>query len=125
MANPKFFTLLAGNPEAWEKEEAEKRVAFKERNPFLCGDDNLCHIQSDQARRGRLSARLIHSMRGWTVRYASGIQGFEIMFSSGDHNPAQAMSWGMKWANADPANREFYADNSDVEKHSLLEVVTA
>lgn len=117
MLNTKFFTLIAGNPTKWD-EETQKLV-----------DDNnmkgLVSLQESQAARGRLSAHLIRSMYGWTVRYASGLQNFGLLHSSKSSDIRKAVEFGVEWANQDPQNREFYVSNIEIEKAPKDDDLTA
>jgi len=111
MLNDKHFVLLAGNPTKWDNEIREK--VSKVGDCFE--SNNLCNLQVNQFARGRLSANLIRSMYGWTVRYASGLQDFAIIHSSRKFNIQEALEFGIKWANEDPENREFYVSKMDIE----------
>ena len=118
MLNTTMFTLLAGNPEPWDDEIRESCEPGTRSGTFASG--NLCRIQAEQSARGRRSAELVHSVHGWTVRAASGLQGFAIMYRSGDHKPADALKWGCDWANAEPDKREFFVRNDAVERSEKL-----
>lgn len=106
MLNHTAFILLAGNPHAHDA-EMRRRVDAGE---------NICNVQVDQAGRGRLSAHLVLSIHGWTVRYASGLQNFGILHKSGSFDPSDAMYWGCTWVSTDPDNRELYVAKSDVDR---------
>ena len=111
MLNSNGFVLLAGNPQKWDDEIIQRcRTA----GAFFNSED-LCRVQMDQAGRGRLSAHMVLSIHGWTVRYASGLQNFGILFKSTTNDPQVALDWGCKWANQDPDNREFYVAKYEIE----------
>jgi len=123
MLNTNAFTLLAGKPKEWDDEIL---ICCKGGNrPGTFDSTDLCTIQADQSARGRRSAELVHSVRGWTVRYASGLQGFAILHSSGNHNPKDALKWGIAWACEDPQNREFYVRTDEVERNQDIKIAAA
>ena len=105
MLNTEHFILLAGNPEHWDTETRERVAA----------GESLPDVQVDQASRGQLSAHMVLSLNGWTVRYASGLQDRAILHKSGEDDPRKALEWGTNWANENPANREFYVSKFDIE----------
>ena len=78
------FIRLAGDTQHWD-DEITRRVA--------AGED-LCRLQEEQSARGYLPYRLVLSMYGWTIRYASGLQGFGLVYSSRSFNPADALAEG-------------------------------
>lgn len=106
MLNQKNFILLAGNPQKWDDE----MLTLTNRGEALVA------LQVSQAQRGRLSAHLVRSIYGWTVRYASGLQNFAIIHKSGSKNIANALSFGINWANQDPNNRELFVSQSEIER---------
>ena len=105
MLNPAFITL-AGEPNVWHAEMA----ALKDRG------DSLTALQESQSQRGYLPVRLYESIHGWYVRYASGLQGFNILLNSRGLSREKAIAWGKAWVEEDPKNRHFYALKADLEK---------
>lgn len=105
MLNQKCI-LLAGNPAKWDAEMAN----------LPNRGQSLVDLQVSQAGRGRLSAHLVRSIYGWTIRYASGLQDFAIIYKSGSSNIADAMQVGIEWANEAPEKREFYVDSWTIEE---------
>lgn len=114
MLNTTHFILLAGNPEPWDEEVRRRCQPGKYENTFKSED--LCRVQADQSARGRLSAELVLSQYGWTVRYGSGLQNFSILYKSDDTHPQRAYNWGVRWANEAPDFREFYVRKFDIER---------
>jgi len=114
MLNTEHFTLLAGDPTAWDNEVRERCQPGKQPGTFASAD--LCQVQVDQARRGRLEAELVRSVYGWTVRYASGLQGRAIIYRTGEHSPALALKLGREWVDRDPANRSMFVRKYEVER---------
>ena len=106
MINKKHFLLLAGNPEEWDNEMLD----LTNRN------QSLIDLQLDQARRGRLSAEMILSTHGWSIRYASALQNFNMLFGSGSFDPKIALEWGVNWVNKNNKNRELYVRKTYIEK---------
>jgi hypothetical protein len=104
--NTQNFILLAGHPEKWDAEFEN----LSDRG------ESLVRLQEDQSRRGRIPAHLVLSMYGWTVRYASGLQGFGILHKSGSFDPANAVEWGTQWVNRDADKRELFVSVRDVER---------
>ena len=107
--NRDYFVTLGGNPDKW----------FAEMSHLKDRGQSLCELQESQSERGYLPAELVKSMYGWTVRYASGLQGHGFLLSwrklGRIMSRAEAIAWGTAWANEDPDNREFYARKSDLE----------
>jgi len=115
MINIKAFKLLAGQPEAWDREVIG----------FTRAGGSLTEIQERQHAKGRRSAEMMRSLYGWHVRSASGLEGFALLYSSPrgeqivspDKGFATAYEWGVAWANEGPLNREFYIRRSVMERY--------
>lgn len=103
MLNTKHFTLLAGNPQFWDDETT---VSVSE------GID-LCEVQVNQHNRGRRSAQLGHGYYGWSVRAASNLT-TPAVISKAFETREEAITEGIRWANVDPDNREFFSSNGDL-----------
>ena len=115
MLNTDAFVVLGGDPSAWD-EETRQRVPHGRYNGTY-NSDHLVNVQEDQHRRGRRSAELVQTMYGWSVRYASGLDANAIIFGGRNSPPLtreQAIDLGVKWANEDPKNREFYTRKSNL-----------
>ena len=109
MRNTEYFTLLAGNPAAWDAEYN----SLPPRN-----DNALCRLQSAQAARGRLSATLWENIYGWAVGYDSNLQGRSVIRGGRAEKgmtKEAAIEAGIEWANKDPENREFYVRKTDLK----------
>lgn len=114
MLNTHAFTLLAGHPEPWDAEISNG--CRPGRHEGTLNSQDLCSLQADQSARGRRSVQLIRSIYGWTLRYASGLQDFAILYSSKDHSPAKALVVGLEWVWRDPDKRELYVSKGEVER---------
>ena len=104
--NDQFLTL-AGNREPWASEHAAL--------PRGCGSDALCALQVAQSDRGYRPAELVRTIYGWSIRYASGLQGHDLLYRGRGLTRDAVVAWGVAWANADPTHREFYARRSDLD----------
>jgi hypothetical protein len=114
MLNTEHFILLAGNPHAWDEEIRQRCRSGSVAGTFQSQD--LCSLQVEQAGRGRLSAHLVLSIYGWSVRYASGLQDFGILRRADSFDPASALYWGCQWVSVDPDSRELYVSRSEIER---------
>mgnify|MGYP000036960180 CR=1 FL=1 len=99
------FIRLAGDTQHWD-DEITRRVA--------AGED-LCRLQEEQSARGYLPYRLVLSMYGWTIRYASGLQGFGLVYSSRSFNPADALAEGQRIVARNPRNYELIVSKREIE----------
>ena len=104
--------ILAGNHKKWQDEiESQCR---KIGNCFE--SEQLCQVQREQSARGRREAMLIRSMYGWTLRYASGLQGWEIIDSSRNHNPTTALEVALNWVKGNPELRSVYVNTDEIDR---------
>ena len=74
--------------------------------------EDICRVQEDQHARGRRTAELVKGIRGFYVRYGSGLDNFDILARVGtqlDGTLEDAIAWGKHWAKQNPKNREFIA----------------
>lgn len=101
MLNKTHFVQIAGNSQKWDDEMQETK--------------NLVKLQENQSARGYRPAKLVYSLYGWTVRYASGLQDNAILYKSGDFNPVKAIAWVKNWVEKDPEHREAYVSKYDIE----------
>lgn len=97
MLNTEHFVLLGGNPQKWDDEVRIRNAA---------GED-LGSIQEDQHARGRRTAVLTESVKGWYVRAGSDLDDIQVLMREDGTTKAEAIAWGCAWANKDPENREF------------------
>lgn len=111
--NKQHFITLFGDCEHFHQEIAELV-------PTTAGglkeSKSLCQMQEEQSARGYLPAELVLSLKGWTVRYGSGLQGFGILRKADSFNPESALQWARHWAAQDPTKREVYVRRSSVER---------
>jgi len=104
MLNTEHFVTLGGIPDKWDSEMRERT-----------GECSLTELQESQSARGYRPAILVATVRGWSVRFASGLQGFSIIIRGRGESRAEVVKLGIDWANQDPYNREFYARKKDME----------
>lgn len=82
-----------------------------------CFESNkLCAMQRSQSARGRTEADLGRSMYGWTLRYASGLQGWSIIFASRNHNPATALAEALRWVAVNPECRSVCVSVGEIDR---------
>lgn len=114
MSNYKMH-LIAG-ADLYASLEAEKQALVDKTPSGHYKSNALCAVQSAQARRGILGARLIKSIYGWTVRYDSGLQDFGIIAGPRQGNLdgtlAAAEAFAKAWVAEAPQQRYVwvYAD---------------
>lgn len=110
MLNSTNFTLIAGNPEPWDAEIRDAKADG--------GDFDLCEMQVEQHGRGRRSAHMVPTIHGWSVRLASGLDERQLLLGGygQKHTFAEAVRFGIGWANECPDSREFYVSNRDLDK---------
>lgn len=107
------FIIIAGHDvrEAIEAEQAQ---------------GELCRTQEAQAKRGILGAQLVRSMFGWSVRYDSGLQNWDLLASSRrgqlDGSFKAAVEWAERWAAQDPTRRYAWASRREVERDGFMPI---
>ena len=109
MLNTKDFLMVAGDPRAWDLEMLQR--CHKNHRLLNGGGASLTEVQVDQHERGRRSAELIRGIKGWYVRYSSGLDEFGILAEVGsdvDGTIEDAIFWSMKWVMGDYVNREVF-----------------
>lgn len=107
MMNAAYFTYLAGNSESWDAEMA-RRVAAGE---------NLCALQIEFHGRGRCEAEVVKTLNGWSVRYASGLNNFGLLFR-GCQTYEEAVAKGTAWVEQTPDHRALFVRNSDMPEEN-------
>lgn len=100
------FVTLAGDTAVWDAE----MDALKDKG------GSLTDLQVSQSNRGYVPARLYQSIHGWYVRYASGLQGFDVLLDRRGLSRDEAIEWGKRWANESPKTRHFYSSKEDLER---------
>lgn len=118
MLNTKDFVVLAGNSEKWDQEL--RALCSPGSRPGTYNSEDLCRVQNDHYRRGHRSATLVKTIYGYSVRLASGLDGWALLLSGRQQGCRQisyeeAIEFGKNWANEDPDNREFYVSRSDLK----------
>lgn len=104
--------VLAGNHQKWQDEiEATCPKVGK-----LFESNKLCRIQESQSARGRLETHLVRSIYGWTLRYASGLQGFSMIYPSRNHNPADALKVALDWVAENPECRSVTVSTEEIDR---------
>ncbi len=104
--------VLAGNHQKWQDEieaNCPKVGQYFESN-------KLCAMQRSQSARGRTEADLGRSIYGWTLRYASGLQDWSIIFASRDHNPATALAEALRWVAVNPECRSVCVSVGEIDR---------
>ena len=103
MLDPKRFTILAGESvvDTLRAENASLENLDPLRFDF---NEELCALQRRQSNRGYVPAHLVKSMYGWTLRYASGLQGFSIITRLGKDFDT-AVEGAREWASDAPDHR--------------------
>jgi hypothetical protein len=107
MLNTDYFTYLAGNPEPWNA-EMRRRVD---------GGEDLVRLQVEFHGRGRLEAKVVDTIHGWSVRYATGLMDFGLLFRRLP-TYAEAVRQGTAWVNQDPDNRALFVRNDRIPEES-------
>jgi hypothetical protein len=92
--------FIAGE-ETWNELQAEKVLKVSQ-NARGFNSRELIILQGEWSRRGILGAELVESsMRGWTLRYDSGIQNWSII--AADMTKGEVIEFAM-----DPSHRYVY-----------------
>lgn len=104
--------ILAGNHQKWQ-DQIEARCR-KIGNCFE--SEQLCRVQRDQSAAGRREAHLCRSIYGWTLRYASGLQEWGIIYSSKNHNPQNCLTEALNWVATSPELRSVCVEPSEIDR---------
>ena len=111
--DPKHCIVIAGH-DVHEAIEAEQAV------------EDLCRVQEKQAARGILGARLVRSMYGWSVRYDSGLQNWDLLagMRNGmlDGSFKAAVEWAEQWVAQDPTRRYAWASRREVKRDGFMPI---
>ena len=81
-------------------------VALNPTNCVRCSGLNRLVVAADLGR----------SMYGWTLRYASGLQGWSIIFASRNHNPATALAEALRWVAVNPECRSVCVSVGEIDR---------
>lgn len=77
--------------------------------PGCYDSETLCAFQSDVSSAGYIEAEIVESNYGFSVRYASGLQNFGLIFSAKakqvDGTYEGAVAAAQKWQQTDPEHR--------------------
>jgi hypothetical protein len=116
--DPKHFIIIAGR-DVIDQLDAEK-------DERVGRGEDLPAVQVAQARRGYLGAQLVRSMYGWSVRYDSGLQNWDLLASTRqgtlDGSLKAAVEWAEDWAAQDPEHRYAWASRREVERDGFVPV---
>ena len=94
--------FIAGE-ETWNELQAEKVLKVSQ-NARGFNSRELIILQGEWSRRGILGAELVESsMRGWTLRYDSGIQNWSIIAAGLTREEVEYRA--QQWVAVDPTNR--------------------
>ena len=105
MMNTTHFTNLAGNSTPWDEEMARRVKA---------GED-LCDLQVEFHGRGRVEAEVVKTLKGYSVRYASGLMDRGLLFK-GCNTYEEAVEKGTAWVAQAPDHRGLFVRNSDMPR---------
>lgn len=114
MLNTDHFALLAGRPGPWDDEIRTKVQSGRTEGTY--DSASLCDLQVKQHQKGRRSAELVRTAKGWTIRMASGLQDHRILRFTASPDPSEILCWGTVWANRDPDHRELFICKAEIEK---------
>ena len=103
MLNNQHFSYLAGESESWD-DEMRARIAQGE---------SLVDLQVEFHNRGRCEAHVVKTLKGYSVRYASGLDNFGILFR-GCASYTEAVQKGTEWVQQAPTFRALYVRNTDI-----------
>jgi len=99
--DPTRFRIVAGQA-AHDQWEAAKKQA-------MANGQTLVEVQEQQSYAGRVGAELVHSLYGWSLRYDSGLQNFDIIASSRrgdlDGTLEDAIKYAERWVAHDRTKR--------------------
>jgi hypothetical protein len=108
--NREHFVVVAGQDAANKFDQeildrcAPGNMLGEPLQEFLPSED-LCRVQEDQGRRGRLEVTMTLSIKGWSFRY-NGLQNFAIVSDAPRSMTfAQALEEAQKWVAKDPERR--------------------
>ncbi len=99
--DPQHFIIVAGQEahDRWN-EDLQARLAK--------GQD-LCRIQEEQYACGLVTVEICPSLHGWSVRYGSGLQGFDLLASPRrgqlDGSRSDAIQFATEWVAKSPTER--------------------
>lgn len=129
------WVRLFGGQEAADRDARLAAAREQDRAGFVRGDTYLCAEQRAQGREGFVAVELVQSIYGYTVRYASGLQGRSILRNASGRGRiadspkadelyaeslVEAAKWAIEWAKQDPTRREVLCYKKDIEKYGLL-----
>lgn len=103
MLNTQHFTYLAGTPEPWNTEMRSR----------IDQGESLVDLQVEFHGRGRCEAHVVKTLKGYSVRYASGLDNFGLLFRGCD-SYEDAVQKGTEWVQEAPTFRALYVRNSDI-----------
>jgi len=106
--NPEYFHVFAGE----EASRLEWEEILRRCRPEAGQGESLVSVQEDLHRRGFRSVQLVRSARGWTVRFASGLDDFRILYRCPEKDEEEcdfgfsaAILAARGWCDLDPGKR--------------------
>lgn len=80
--------------------------------------EQLRVLQRDQSARGIIGIELVDAIRGWSVRYDSGLQDFGLLRRSDDLGGSleAAMKYATDWVAQDPGRRYAWRRKTNEER---------
>lgn len=103
MLDPKHFTVVAGQAVVDKLNE----IASHE----VSDNTSLIHHQVNVARMGYLGAEIVRTIRGWSLRYDSGLQDFGLI-QGGLATYNIAVQAAISWQDNDPHRRYAFVRNA-------------
>ena len=115
--SPEHFLIVAGQDahDQWEKKMQEG----------LAQGQPLTTLQEKQAQEGLIFVEICPTLYGWSVRYGSGLQNFDVLASARkgtlDGTKKDALRFATEWVAQDPQNRYAFLrkayENLDDQQH--------
>lgn len=105
MIKQDWMIIVAGH-ELVDAMEAEQKAKCR----WGCGgynSDDICAMQRDQSRRGITGIEIVKAIKGYSVRYDSGLQNFGLLATSSDLGGSleAAEQFAHKWVSQDASRR--------------------
>jgi hypothetical protein len=113
--DPANFTVVAGQMVVDAiRNERERVVRPSKTYPGLNDSESLCDHQRSVAARGVIGAEIVATIKGWSLRYDSGLQNWGLI-RPGLATFDEALAAAKAWTAADPTRRYAWVRNSSCE----------
>ncbi len=114
---PAWFPVLGAEVHSRLMADKLARVTPSETVPGCFESDSLCQWQSKMDSRNYVTAKLEKNSLGWSLRHASGLNGFRLIASvrngTLDGTYKDAFDFAKGWQNQDPTKRVVLQDASE------------